>query len=106
MRRANRMNETNKGRSPGDEDRPSGINTLHGTDRDQRTPDDRPVVAFGFAAAPAGRRTKWALVIPQCPHCFRLHLHRADGPRGGLRIGSCGRVYRVQLAGWRRRGAA
>lgn len=70
----------------------------------QRNPSARPreVLASGFAAPPAGRRTKWAIVIPTCPFCGYLHLHRAAGDHGGRRTSSCGREYRVVLAGSKR----
>lgn len=57
------------------------------------------VTARGFVAAPAGRRTFWAVIVPRCPFCQHLHLHRATGPHGGRRTASCGRAYVVVLAG-------
>lgn len=57
----------------------------------------------GFAAPPAGRRTRWAIVVPTCVHCGSLHLHRALGEHDGVRTGSCGKQYRVVLAGSKRR---
>ena len=57
----------------------------------------------GFAAPPAGRRTRWAIVVPACVHCGSLHLHRSAGEYDGIRTGSCGKPYRVVLAGSKRR---
>ncbi len=51
----------------------------------------------GFAAAPVGRRRPWMVIVPRC-----LHTHRANGNHGGIRTGSCGKVYRVVLAGNKR----
>lgn len=58
---------------------------------------------IGFAHPPAGRRRYWALIVPTCYWCRHLHQHRATGPDGGLRVGSCGRRYRVRVAGNKRR---
>jgi hypothetical protein len=55
-----------------------------------------------YAAPPIGRRRMWALVVPDCPWCRHLHLHRATGREGGLRVASCGRPYRLRVAGTRR----
>lgn len=74
-------------------------------DPSQGTAKGHPIEARGFAAPPAGRRTTWALVVPQCPFCGHLHLHRAKGKHSGLRVGSCGRMYQIILAGQRRRAA-
>jgi hypothetical protein len=62
------------------------------------------VVAEVIATAhpPAGRRRYWALIVVRCVHCAHLHQHRATGPHGGLRVGSCGRPYRVVIAGAKR----
>lgn len=67
--------------------------------------EQRKVTTGGFAAAPAGRRTSWAVIVPRCPFCQHLHLHRATGPHGGRRTASCGREYVIVLAG-RGKGAA
>jgi hypothetical protein len=56
----------------------------------------------GFAAAPAGRRTRWAIIVPRCVWCSGLHIHRALAEHGGIRTGSCGKAYRVVLAGNKR----
>jgi len=58
--------------------------------------------AKAFAAAPAGRRTLWTLVVPRCPSCSHLHLHRATGPHPGRRTGSCGAAYFLVIAGSKR----
>lgn len=78
--------------------------TIHDTATDRHEPHSGTVVTvLGFALAPAGRRTLWALVVPTCPHCSAAHLHRATGPHDGLRVASCGRPYKIRLTGSRRR---
>ena len=70
--------------------------------RDQRNThvEGDEVTARGFYGPPAGRRTLGAIVVPLCPHCRCMHLHRGD--HGGLRTGSCGKTYRIVLAGSQR----
>jgi hypothetical protein len=67
------------------------------TDAVKQVPEVR-----GFAAPPVGRRRMWAVVVPVCCWCRGLHIHRAAGARGGLRVGSCGRAYLVRLVGAKR----
>lgn len=39
---------------------------------------------------PAGRRTKWAVIIPSCPVCGYMHAHSLDGfARVVVRAPSC-----------------
>lgn len=61
-----------------------------------------PPTAQGFATPPSGRRVLWAVVVPTCPACGHLHLHRSTGRHGGRRTGSCGATYLVVLAGAKR----
>lgn len=68
----------------------------------ERAIADVPEVV-GFAYAPGGRRHLWALLVPVCAHCGLGHLHRGAGPDGGLRVASCGKPYRVRVAGSKRR---
>jgi hypothetical protein len=60
------------------------------------------VTARAFLAAPIGRRQQHALVVPTCPRCAHLHIHRAAGPHGGRRTGSCGATDTVIVAGRKR----
>lgn len=80
------------------------ISHRHSADAAQATAPGRQaqLIASGFAAPPAGRRRLWAVVIPTCPACGLLHLHRSTGQHGGTRTGSCGAEYRVVLAGDKR----
>ena len=63
---------------------------------------ERLARAKAFAAPPAGRRTLWTLVVPRCPFCAHLHLHRGTGPHPGRRVGSCGTAYFLVIAGSKR----
>ncbi|MCA1671731.1 MAG: hypothetical protein LC799_05850 [Actinobacteria bacterium] len=65
-------------------------------------PCQKLVRAKAFAASPTGRRTLWTLVVPRCPFCSHLHLHRATGPHPGRRVGSCGESYFVLISGSKR----
>lgn len=66
----------------------------------RNTQRQRPqVFAAGFIAEPIGRRTEPALIVPRCPKCLCLHLHRG---RGDQRTGSCGATYTVIIAGGKR----
>lgn len=62
-------------------------------------PCQADVVARGVYGPPAGRRTLGAIVVPSCPFCGYLHLHRSTVARGGHRMAGCGREYVVVLAG-------
>jgi hypothetical protein len=57
------------------------------------------LTAVAFVAVPSGRRTLHTLVVPRCPVCSCMHFHKARGPHGGQRKGSCGAVYVVVIAG-------
>jgi hypothetical protein len=83
------------------------VTFTHAAGQNQDNPPARraEVIAGGFAAAPAGRRTLHAVIVPCCPHCGFLHQHKSASGQGGRRTGSCGRAYRVVIVG-RRKGAA
>jgi hypothetical protein len=100
---------TRRGRAPHHKAPAAEPNTPNAADQPeqrQAQPSAHLVEVRGFAAAPFGRRRFWAIVVPSCPHCGYLHLHRAQGEHGGDRTGSCGRGYRVVIAGQKRRPAA
>jgi hypothetical protein len=79
------------------------ISRRQATDHDERTAERRQLArAKAFAAPPAGRRTLWTIVVPRCPSCSHLHLHRATGPHPGRRTGSCGSTYLLVIAGSKR----
>ncbi|SFO52626.1 hypothetical protein SAMN05216207_10786 [Pseudonocardia ammonioxydans] len=95
------------GRRPGKVSAPQ-LDTVHGSEPvGQLRPEPaRPRFrdAVAFAHPPAGRRHMWAIVVPTCPACSHMHLHRsAAAPEEEVRIGSCGAAYRLRLAGAKRR---
>jgi hypothetical protein len=69
-------------------------------DHPQRSASGRQLMAPATAvlAAPIGRHHMWALMVPRCSVCERLHIHRPTGPHGGPRTGGCGAAYRVVVA--------
>jgi hypothetical protein len=54
------------------------------------------LTAHGVWYPPSGRRHLGAVVVPFCPACAHLHLHRAvrvGSVDGHVRVGSCGAAY-------------
>jgi ribosomal protein L32 len=98
------MTRTDGGPEP-PEPRASTTARHHAAGPGQHNPPDRQaeVIVRGFAAAaPSGRRTRWAIIVPSCPWCSHLHIHNAVGPHCGRRTGSCVRDYRVVIPGQRK----
>jgi hypothetical protein len=92
---------------PGERPASEGSSRHHAAGQSQDNAPARraEVIAGGFAAALAGRRTLHAIIVPCCPHCGFLHQHKSASGQVGRRTGSCGRAYRVVIVG-RRKGAA
>lgn len=67
-----------------------------------------PAVAQAVAHEPAGARSRWLVVVSQCPHCHGTHQHYGhtvgdllDAFRAG-----CGRRYQLRLVSLQTRGGA
>lgn len=86
------------------------------TSEPQRAPSSQPgpgerntgsrqgvLIAPGFISPAIGRRHLALVVIPRCPACSYVHVHRSNAVNVvGKRTGSCGATYIVRIAGSKR----
>lgn len=76
--------------------RPSPTTYLRSPAPLHSTPQQRLFVARAEAYPPAGRRSKWLLLVKNCVFCGYAHAHRG-GADGGLRSSGCRRGEYILL---------
>jgi hypothetical protein len=75
-------------RRGGDRGKAAATNTINTADFGNAQPTDAPPI-WTIGYPPAGRRSRWLLIVQRCDACSAAHSHYG-GLNGGIRRRGCG----------------